>query len=596
MKIRALALMTLTVLLASCSTKTEKQTTTTTDTQSGSAATTPAAPASTGGKADTLVIQEASDIPTMDPGTSYDSASSSLLENVYETLVTYKGSSISELQGQLATEWQASDDGLTYRFTLRPDVKFHSGNPFTCADAEYTFQRNLVTNTGDSGNWFISESLLGTPANANDDSSVTWAKIDGAVQCDGETLVFTLPKADPAFVSKLAYLGQAIVDSKHAQAVGEWDGTEKTWKENVGKDLTGSPLAQKPSGTGPYQMVSKDATGYIFKAFDGYWGGAPAIKNVVRQIVPEQASRLQALQAGDADIVETGGREIIENQLSGQPGITVLDNLPNVAVTAITLNQKIAEGNPAGQLNEQSIPSDFFADADVRRAFVNAFDYQTFIDQVQMGKGELLNVALPKSFMGYDPALEPQATNVEAATEAFKKAFGGKLWDTGFTVEMNYREGSIPMQTALEMFKTNIESINPKFHVNLVGKQWSEILDAGRSGKLAMMEAGWSPDYADPDNFITTFYASNGFYKPRSNINDPELDKMISEARSVTDEAKRKELYAQIARRAQDQAYYILLPSAVQVRAVNSKLQGFTAENFNPLYGGDVLWKSMTKN
>lgn len=251
LKLSALALTTLALTLAACDNKkTETNTSTTTETSADSTT------AAAGSKSNTLVVQSSADIPTMDPGTTYDTSSGQVVENLYETLVTYKGNSLTEIEPLLATEWTESENGREYRFTLREGVKFHSGNTMTCADAEYTFRRNLVTNTAESGNWFISESLLGTASNANDDKSITWAKISSAVRCDGDTLVFTLPKADPAFISKLAYTGQSIVDSAHAKEIGEWDGTEATWKEAVGKDLTGSPLAQNPSGTGAYKLLN----------------------------------------------------------------------------------------------------------------------------------------------------------------------------------------------------------------------------------------------------------------------------------------------------------------------------------------------------
>ena len=286
-------------------------------------------------------------------------------------------------------------------------------SPFTCADAEYTFQRNLVTNTADSGNWFLAESLLGTGSNANDDDTITWERIDKAVQCDGETLVFTLPKTDPAFLSKLAYYGQGIVDSKHAKEIGEWDGTEATWKDAVGVDLTGSPLSKDPSGTGAYQLVSQDASNITLKAFEGYWGGAAPIKNVVRQLVPESSSRLQAFLNGDADLVEFDGREMIETQVAGQPGVKVIDNLPNLGSYGFTMNQNLEGSTNIGSGKwGDGIPANFFQDENMRKCFVAAFDYPAYIEQVQRGKGEQLNVMLPKSFMGYDESIEPAALSL----------------------------------------------------------------------------------------------------------------------------------------------------------------------------------------
>ncbi|WP_412027742.1 ABC transporter substrate-binding protein [Deinococcus yunweiensis] len=551
------------------------------------------------GTASTLVVQESADIPTLDPGTSYDTGSGQIVENLYETLVTYKGNSIRELEPLLATEWQEGQGGREYRFTLRDGVKFHSGNGFTCADAEYTFRRNLVTNTADSGNWFLSESLLGTASNANDDQGITWQRITDAVKCDGETLVFSLPKADPAFLAKLAYTGQGIVDSKHATQIGEWDGTEATWKAAVGKDLSGSPLSQQPSGTGAYKLVEKTSTAVTATAFADYWGDKPAITNVLIQKVPEQAARLQAFEKGDADLIETGGRPVIEAQLRDKDGIAILDGLPDTSAFGISMNQAI-RGNAigSGKLDGQGIPANFFSDADVRRGFVAAFDVPDYIKQVQGGQGEARNVLLPDSFPGYDAELSGTKFDLDAARSAFQKAWGGQVWQQGFTVNVSYRAGSVSAQTGMEMLKKNIESLNPKFRVNIVSKEWSEIIKGSNQGTEAMVMTGWAPDYADADNFITTFYASTGYYHPRINVTDSQIDTWITEARSTTDTARRNELYKQVAERALDQAYYILLPSNPGIIAYRDTVKGISKDTFNPMvaFRTGTLWKDLSKS
>ncbi|WP_104991054.1 ABC transporter substrate-binding protein [Deinococcus sp. NW-56] len=604
-----IALTTLALTLAACDDKTE----TNTSTESGTIATTEGSgtegsgetastgSTSSGGSRDVLVVQESADIPTLDPGTTYDTGSGQVVENLYETLVTYQGNSLTELEPLLATEWNIANGGTEYRFTLRDGVQFHTGNEFKCADAEYTFRRNLVTNTSDSGNWFLAESLLGTGANANDDDSVTWDKISAAVRCDGETLVFTLPKADPAFLSKLAYIGQAIVDSEHAKEIGEWDGTEATWKDAVGKDLTGSPLSQQPSGTGAYKFVSKDATAFRAEAFENYWGDKASIKNVLIQIVPEQAARLQAFLRGDADMVETGGRAIIEEQLRGKPGVAVLDNLPDTSAFGIFMNQDIkGEGRlGSGKLDGQGIPANFFSDVNVRKGFVSAFDVDTYIKEVQNGVGEPRNFLLPETFPGYNPDVEPPQFDLDAAREAFQQAWDGQVWENGFVVNATYRAGSVPQQTGMELLKKNIESLNPKFKVNLEAKQWSEILEAGDKGEEILISTGWAPDYADPDNFVHTFYSSEGYYNPRANFKDEQIDAWVNEARSTSDAERRDELYTQIAERARDQAYFILMPSTPGILAYRDNIQGISEENYNPMLAfarAGTYWKNLSKN
>jgi peptide/nickel transport system substrate-binding protein len=550
---------------------------------------------------DTLVVQEANDIPTLDPTATYDTASGAVVENIYETLLTYKGASIRELEPLLATKWTISNGGKTYTFDLRKNVKFHSGNTMTCADAEYTFERNLVTNAAESGNWFFSESLLGTGSNANDDKTITWAKIDKAVECNNAgQLVFTLPKVDPALLSKLAFAGQSVVDKKYAVSIGEWKGTEADWKNWIGKDLQGSKLSSQPSGTGAYKLVRKDANATLLQAFDGYWGKKPAIKNVIIQKVPELAARQQAFLRGDADLIETGGRANIESQLKGKPGVVVVDGLPNTTATGLFMNENIKDPSRLGsaKLDGRGIPANFFTDVNVRRGMAYAFNYAQYIQDVQNGKGKQRTMLLPDTFPGYSSKVKTYKYDAKQAEAYFKRAWGGNVWKNGFTLNVAYRAGSVPAQTAMEILKKNVEALNPKFRVNIQAKEWSAMLNDSKAGKEPMIIIGWAPDYADADNFMYTFYSSNGYYYPRSNWKDATVDKWLEQARATTNQAERNRLYNLVGQRAYEQTPYVLVPAGIVINAQRDNLVGATAQTYNPMlsfaYTG-TLWKDLSK-
>lgn len=593
-------LATLALLLASCEKKTETTTTktetTTTETTTDSAAggETSTAPASN--PADTYTIQSAGDVPTLETAMVYDTGSALPISNIYETLVTYKGNSLTEVEPLLATEWKVSDDGKEYRFVLRKDVKFHSGNPFTCADAEYTIRRNMVTNHPESSNWFIAESLFGSGSNGKENKDLTWKKITEAIKCDGEDLVLTLAKPDNAFLSKMAYVGQSIVDSKYAIELGEWDGTEKTWKDNIAPEgLGNSALSQKPSGTGPYKLVRKDANALVAEAFPDYWGEKGSIKKVLMQVVPEASSRIQAFLKGDADDVATGGRAATMSQVVGKPHVVFEQGMPTVDATAMVFNQKV-KGNQnlgSGKLDGQGIPADFFSDVHVRKAFIAAFDYDTYIKDMLVDQGAKRNFLLPESFLGYDETLEPQKFDMEAAKKEFEQAWGGEVWKNGFTITATYESGAQVMQGAFEMLKRNVESINPKFKLNIVPKQWSEYIASANAGKEALSVNSWSADYADPDNFVRTFYHSKGSYAPRININNPELDKLVDDAYTAKDEAKRKELYTEIAKKGLDEGYFLIMPTIQGIILHRDNLTGINKDTYNPMR--PVPWNKLTK-
>ncbi|WP_027481841.1 ABC transporter substrate-binding protein [Deinococcus pimensis] len=548
---------------------------------------------------DTLVIQQSGDYPTLDPVMTYDTGSGQYVENIYETLVSYKGNSVRDLEPTLATKWTQSNGGKTWTFDLRKGVKFHSGSTYSCDDAEYTFRRALVVNNSDSWTWFISESLLGTASNANDDKSVTWDKISNAVSCNSAgQLVFKLPKVDPAFISKLAFVGASIVDKDHAIKIGEWDGKESSWKTWIGKDLNDSALSKNPSGTGAYQLVRRDANATLLRAFPGYWGGKPAIQNVIVQKVGEQATRIEAFKRGDADLVETGPRPILE-QLRGVSGVTILDDLPNNTAGTFFMNQKISDPKVlgSGKLDGKGIPANFFSDVNVRRGFSYAFDYDRYIKEVQQGKGMQRTMALPDSFPGYDENVKKYTYNPKQAEAYFKRAFGGQVWKNGFTLTARYRAGSTAQQTAMEILKRSIEALNPKFKMNIEAKQWSEMLNDSKSGKEAMIAIAWVPDYADPDNFVNTFYSSNGYYSPRLNYSDKNVDAWVQQARSTTDPAKRARLYTLIGNRAFETAPFILQPAGVNFLAYRSNLKGVSKATYNPMLSGitGTLWKDLSK-
>jgi peptide/nickel transport system substrate-binding protein len=104
---------------------------------------------------DTLVIQEGGELAdTLDPHQAFGEAFL-ILENTYETLLEYTDTS-GGVGPLLATKYDISEDGLTYTFTLCEGVLFHSGNPMTCADVEYSYRRFLIVNNFSSPGYLMS--------------------------------------------------------------------------------------------------------------------------------------------------------------------------------------------------------------------------------------------------------------------------------------------------------------------------------------------------------------------------------------------------------------------------------------------------------
>jgi peptide/nickel transport system substrate-binding protein len=541
---------------------------------------------------DTYVeLWAAEDASQLDPALAYDAGSGAILENVYETLVTYKGGDLKNLQPLLATSWTASSDKKTYTFTLRKNVKFHSGSVMTCADAEYSFRRVLVTNNPESAGWFMSDSLLGTRANAKDDPTITWAKITGAVKCDSSgRLVFRTVKFDPAFIAKLAFTVGSVMEKKWVVQNGGWSGAESDWKAWAGKKLEDGFPIKNEDGTGAYTLTSLKPDSGLFTAFADYWGGAPRIKKVLGQKVDTEDARILAIKNGDADSI--GVRRVLFSQLKVK-GVQIIDDLPTIASDFIVMNYNIKDKAQlgSGKLDGKGIPANFFSDFNVRKCFAYSYDSKTIIKELLLGKGYQPTMALPRDFLGYDPTVPVPAFNLEAAKKACAAAWGGQVAKNGFTVRAEYAGARVP--TTFQLLQTNLAKINPKYKLVPQRIQSSETIK-WQDGKGAVFITGWLPDYLDTDNYMYSIYHSKGYYSTYTGFKDAQIDTWINQARSTDDSKKRESLYKQVGRRAAQLQPLVLIAESPNYAILSSSVKGYR-ENYNPMLSSLVRWKDLSK-
>lgn len=544
---------------------------------------------------------------SLDPARAYDTASGAILENVYETLYTFADPAIDELEPQLATSFEILNDGLTYRFQLRPDVQFHSGNTMTCADAQWSFRYGMVTAHPEGAtSYLLGRQFLGSQQDGSDVEAyladVTWDEIEAMATCpegpDGLVFDLNIQAPDPAFMAVLAYTAFSIVDSQYAVANGVWDGSEATWQDWIGRDLTQEFLHRNPSGTGAYKLVEWGDAQMIATRFDGYWGGPASIQNVVFNYVDEEATRILALQQGDADRITLGQRASLV-QVRGAPGIKIWEE-PDWSSTCVSAgffnfdidtNDNVDVGS--GQLDGAGIPANFFQDVNVRRGFAHLFDQDEFIAQIYQGAGTTLTMGLPNTFPGYNADVPVRTLDLEAAEQEFRFAFGGELWETGFEFTALYNAGNTTRETLLNIIKDNIEFVNPKFKMNVRSLPWPDFLARTAERKVPFFALGWCADYADARNFVNTFYDNDGFYSARTSINLPEMQAVIDQADVILDQETRGFLYREIGVLHYDLAPMIVYGVPTQYVLARDNIDGVY---YNPLRSHYYLWKDIVKN
>jgi len=535
---------------------------------------------------DTLVYQIASATASVEP------AQAVVTWDVLPVMQMFEGlylDNFGKYEPLLATAFTQSKDGKTTTFTLRKGVKFHDGSTMTCADAEYSVRRTLLVGSETSQAAQIRANMLSIASFTPEvKKTYTFAKLASMVKCNAAgQLVLTLDRNVPSLLDSIAQV--YIVPMKTLVAGGDWSGTARDFGAFLGKDVANSVLAQKPVGTGAYQFVARDPSRFVLRGFEQYWGGAPALKNVIIQKVDSDTARVLALQKGDADIALIPDRDTLA-KLKSVPGVKVYEDLPTRNLTGVVLfNQNIKDDKllPAGQLAENNIPVNFFSDIHVRKAFAALFDTKTYVRDGQQGFAEARNTTLPPNNWADDKTLKPPAYNLKTAEAELKQAFGGKLWTTGFTVPLETYAGVGIADVVAGIFKQNIEKLNPKFHATINTLELSAANARLLGGKSPFGALTWGG--ADPDTVLRGLYSSGGILGAATNIKDPKMEQMLDTARDTVGQNARKPLYKSLLTYLNGQTYAFPLPQPLVFGATVSSLKGF------PQYTKTNLFKDLSK-
>ncbi len=539
---------------------------------------------------------------TMDPHWAYDTASGEIIFQVYDNLIAYDGESLSEFVPMLSTEVPSvengliSDDGLTYTFPIRKDVKFHNGETLTPEDVEYSFERAMIFDRSGGPAWMLLEPLLGVGSigslaaeQAGVESytdmfsdeqlkeeyrdvmtEVFTDYVDKAVEVDGDNIVFNLAQPYAPFMNILSHGGawSAIINKSWSIEQGAWDGQADTWWDYHDPTNENDPLYNITNGTGPFMMsrwVPEETV--MLERFEDHWRGPAKLKEVVFQYVDEWTTRKLMLQRGDADIAYVPVTNIREvENMDGVELITGLSTLQNaVAHMPWTLN---AEGNAnlgSGKLDGEGIPPDFFSDVNVRKGFSYLFPYSINIEKSMHGQAIRNPGPIPEGLLGYsdDPELFYEFDLLKAKEE-FKKAWDGEVWEKGFKFNIFYNEGNDVRKAVCDMLSTYARIVNPKFELTPVGVQWSSYLKQFLAEQLPIYVIGWLADYPDPHNWVPTYLGSNGTYSGYYGEDyrewaEENIDPLIDEALKSVNPEERARIYKEITKIAHDNAVALYL-------------------------------------
>ena len=515
------------------------QTAATTETEAAAAGTQAAA---SGDDAGTLHLAWTSDIQTLDVQTT--SANYMIPMNVFDRLFEIKlnDDGSTELVPSLVKDYTVSDDGLTYEFTLRDDVKFSDGTPLTASDVEFTLVRLLGLDT--SVNTDFASCILGADAYIEQEGYSYDDTVEGIKVTDDTHLTITLAYPFAGFLYELATPAGCIYSKAAVEAAGD----------DYGNDYKAA------IGSGPYVVTDWTRDSDLeMEVNPEYWGEEPSVKKVDIQIVPDASTINMMFQNGEIDILDCDDLDS-----------SVIDSTYKTAYA-----DKIVSSNRLATtyliLNEDD---QYLSDVNVRKAIQMAIDRQSILDTVYSGDGNLCDGIYPKGLIGYS---EENQGWLKYDPDAAKKL----LEDSGYT------DGEIKMELAadssasssvtlvLQMVQANLQAIG--IDASIVSYDEASWLALRKSGEMNSFVATWTADFNDPDNFIYTFFGNDEKTKIRSiNYKDEDTMKRVEDARAITDETERLAEYDALEKKiVEDDAAWVPLFGRTHLFVISDRVAKF---------------------
>jgi peptide/nickel transport system substrate-binding protein len=536
---------------------------------------------------ETFVYGAIGEITSLDPVYPYDAISQGTILNIYETLIAFERDRNDQLVPMLAEKVPTlenggiSKDGKTYRFTIRKGVQFHDGKPLRPEDVKYSLLRFLLTDRAGGPSSLLLEPILGRTSTRDDKGNilVAFAQADKRIRVEGRDVVIDLPTPFGPFLSIMARWSY-VMSQGWATENGAWDGSAATWKKFNNPGREDGPFFNKMNGTGPFKLERWDRSGrkMTMVRHEGYWRAPAKLKRILTQSVPEFSTRKLLMQGGDADIIEVPRPYL--SQVQGMKGVRIEDGLPRLLTDpSFFFTMKInPEANPdigSGKFDGNGVPPDFFQDKDLRKAFAYAFDYDAFIRETYKGQADRAIGAIPPGLPGYAKDGQRYEFDLKKAEEYFRKAWGGKVWDKGFKFTMTFNTGGETREYACQILKKGVESLNPKFRIDLRGLDWASYLDAARKRKMPLWSRGWTADYPDAHNFAFPYYHSRGRYPTAQGYANEKFDRLVDKAVRLVDPAARNAVYQQIHALAFEEVPQLYTVHPQGVFAMRDWVQGF---------------------
>lgn len=416
--------------------------------------------------------------PTLDPQKTFNGFSFAITNHVYETL--FRVTPAGEIEGLLAASWEYLDPS-TLRVTLRDGVSFTDGTRLDAAAVKASLERLLDPATASPGRFVVSA-------------------IEEVDVVDDVTVDIKTGEPFAPLLAHLAHPVAAIVPVSH-----------------------GDDLARNPVGSGPYKLVSwEQSNQLLLTANTDYWGGAPAIGEVLYRIIPEISTQLVELRSG---------------------GIDILFNIPPDAFETLAADSKFETTAYLGwgsMMLGMNTANPKLADLRVRQAIAHAIDKSLIIDEFLRGLAEPGVVPIPPTvrFAASD-LVEPYPYEPDTAKELLAEAGA-----TGLKLTLDiYQNPDLEAVAQVLQFMLSEVGIDLTIRV----QEYAAYVEQTEKDDIELYASSWGTVTLDADYTLYAFFHSSEI--PGNNTSRYQVaavDALLDEARATPDDAVRAAAYRDV--------------------------------------------------
>ena len=513
-----------------------------------------------------LVLSTTSDPKTFNDITAQETSSSLVTSYIFEGLVRLNAQTLKP-EPNLAESWEVSEDGLTWIFHLRRDVRWNDGQPFTAEDVVFTFN-DLIYN-------------LDIPNSSRDIFTID-GKIFDVKKIDDYTVQFILPIK---FAPFLMGMNQSILPKHKLQKAVE----EKKFMTTWGIDTA----PQEIIGTGPFNLMEYvPGQRLVFVRNPYYWKKSaageplPYLKKIIYLIVQSADVEMLKFKDGELDYIDLRAMDYpLIKPLEKKGNFTVYNAGPGFGTNFIAFNQNRDSNPKTGRPFIEPKKLSWFTNIHFRRAVACAIDKKKIIEIVMNGLGYPQEAAMsPSAGFFYNPNVTRYEYDPAKAKAILKEAGffdrdgDGFIEDpNGSTVEfnLNTNAGNTERMDIAAIIRQDLEELGMKVNFlplefnNLVSKLNSTFnWDAIMIGLTGGIEPHFGKNVWSSDGTLHMWYPHQ---KSPATEWERRIDEIFSQGVQELDENKRKVLYDEFQKIVSDELPVIYTVLASRIFAVRNK-------------------------